>query len=121
MTSLSLSLSRGICNTSNLRALAVVSRYSFRANSSSAPSPTTTNNLFRQTQRKNSSATADAAEANGCPHFTFNSTESTSVIHHTAEWQNALPYHEIPGPKPIPILGNTWRYVFMITSFFVFV
>lgn len=25
--------------------------------------------------------------------------------------ENALPYHEIPGPKAIPILGNTWRYI----------
>lgn len=25
--------------------------------------------------------------------------------------KNYLPYSEVPGPKPIPILGNTWRSV----------
>lgn len=25
--------------------------------------------------------------------------------------KNYLPYSQVPGPKPIPILGNTWRSV----------
>ncbi|KAJ8962684.1 hypothetical protein NQ318_001081, partial [Aromia moschata] len=27
-----------------------------------------------------------------------------------AGWENALPYEAIPGPKPIPFLGNMWRF-----------
>lgn len=116
MTStLSLNLKRVTCNTNKLTALAsaaISNRYSIRLNSSSAPSPaaSTSSDLFKQPKRQNSSVTADAAEVTACPHFAFNTTESnTPAIHQTAEWQNALPYHEIPGPKPIPILGNTWR------------
>lgn len=38
------------------------------------------------------------------------------------------PYAEIPGPKPIPVLGNTWRFIpyigntfFLCRSIFVIV
>lgn len=37
-----------------------------------------------------------------CPHV-----QNTEKIN---ELENARPYSEVPGPKPIPILGNTWRY-----------
>jgi len=67
--------------------------------------------------RQNSTATT--AGATSCPHFTnrndnctstpSSASSSSSSIHNTIEWQNALPYEEVPGPKPIPILGNTWR------------
>ncbi|CAD7013946.1 unnamed protein product [Ceratitis capitata] len=61
--------------------------------------------------RENSSAATAAATANHpemvCPHL----ANGGDAVHETSEWQNALPYNEIPGPKPIPILGNTWRYV----------
>ncbi|KAK2580062.1 hypothetical protein KPH14_012346 [Odynerus spinipes] len=30
---------------------------------------------------------------------------------------NVKPYHEIPGPKPIPILGNTWRMLPVIGQY----
>lgn len=26
-------------------------------------------------------------------------------------WDEALPFEEIPGPKPVPLLGNTWRLI----------
>lgn len=26
-------------------------------------------------------------------------------------WDNAKPFQEIPGPKPLPLLGNTWRFL----------
>lgn len=26
------------------------------------------------------------------------------------EWDEAIPYKDIPGPKPLPLLGNTWRF-----------
>jgi hypothetical protein len=28
-----------------------------------------------------------------------------------AEWGYAKPFEDIPGPKPLPILGNTWRFI----------
>lgn len=27
---------------------------------------------------------------------------------------NAMPYEELPGPKPLPLLGNTWRFLPLI-------
>ncbi|KAJ4434894.1 hypothetical protein ANN_23465 [Periplaneta americana] len=27
------------------------------------------------------------------------------------EWDDAKPYEDIPGPKSLPILGNTWRFI----------
>lgn len=33
------------------------------------------------------------------------------------EFANAKPYNEVPGPKPIPILGNTWRLLPVIGKY----
>lgn len=27
------------------------------------------------------------------------------------QWARAKPYEEIPGPRPAPLLGNTWRFL----------
>jgi hypothetical protein len=27
------------------------------------------------------------------------------------EWNSARPYEEIPGPKPLPVVGNFWRFL----------
>nr|UPO37781.1 cytochrome P450 301a1 [Liriomyza trifolii] len=34
-----------------------------------------------------------------------------------SDWENALPYEAIPGPKPLPILGNTWRLMPIIGQY----
>lgn len=26
-------------------------------------------------------------------------------------WNDALPYTDIPGPKPLPFIGNSWRFL----------
>lgn len=36
----------------------------------------------------------------------LNSKSSTKV---PFTYETVRPYNEIPGPKPLPILGNTWR------------
>ena len=33
------------------------------------------------------------------------------------DWSRCRPYTEIPGPKPIPFLGNTWRFIPYIGNF----
>jgi len=30
------------------------------------------------------------------------------------EWGYAKPFEDIPGPKPLPIIGNAWRFVLYI-------
>ncbi|XP_017146162.1 probable cytochrome P450 301a1, mitochondrial [Drosophila miranda] len=55
-----------------------------------------------------------------CPHLLEpeeTAAPSTPRIHSTPEWQNALPYNQIPGPKPLPILGNTWRLMPIIGQY----
>ena len=27
------------------------------------------------------------------------------------EWEYAKPFEDIPGPKPLPIIGNSWRFI----------
>jgi hypothetical protein len=36
---------------------------------------------------------------------------STAAAVKPIEWESARPYEEIPGPKPIPILGNKHLFV----------
>lgn len=43
---------------------------------------------------------------------TIDEVESPSTCPYTAEeFQTSKPYSEVPGPKPLPILGNTWRLI----------
>lgn len=27
------------------------------------------------------------------------------------EWDYAKPFEDIPGPKPLPVIGNAWRFI----------
>lgn len=33
-------------------------------------------------------------------------------------WDEALPFESIPGPKPLPIIGNMWRFFPFIGEFY---
>lgn len=51
-----------------------------------------------------------------CPHAVVqndgslsNSSPSVSISASSSAYQNVRPYSEVPGPTPLPILGNTWR------------
>ncbi|KAG8221875.1 hypothetical protein J437_LFUL003251 [Ladona fulva] len=35
----------------------------------------------------------------------------------STEFATARPYSEVPGPKPIPILGNSWRFIPFVGSY----
>lgn len=70
-------------------------------------------------------ATAKAATAEQlnyyeaqCPHAVVQneniisnsaSTTTTTTIDTPFTYENVRPYSEVPGPKPLPLLGNTWR------------
>lgn len=41
--------------------------------------------------------------------FRSTATASDVLCPHMEELENAKPYSEVPGPKAIPIFGNTWR------------
>jgi hypothetical protein len=47
-----------------------------------------------------------------CPYAEAATTNDNQIIVERAknvEEGKYLPYSQVPGPKPIPILGNTWR------------
>lgn len=46
-----------------------------------------------------------AAAAAACPHL----QNQTILSNATTNYETVRPYSEVPGPKPLPILGNTWR------------
>lgn len=48
--------------------------------------------------------------ATTCPHLIGDHQEE-NIVNDSDKFLNAKPYSEVPGPKPLPILGNTWRYV----------
>jgi hypothetical protein len=39
-----------------------------------------------------------------------NSTASVAQAR-PQEWDYAKRFEDIPGPKPLPIIGNTWRFI----------
>lgn len=50
-----------------------------------------------------------------CPHAV---TQNQNILSNSSAtidtstpftYENVRPYSEVPGPKPLPILGNTWR------------
>lgn len=34
------------------------------------------------------------------------------------DWNDAKPFEDIPGPKPLPIIGNFWRFLPIIGEFY---
>lgn len=76
--------------------------------------------ITKRTTTTTSSAKANAEPVNlyeTCPHAVIgavgnvDASASTANLHHLDAnvVENVRPYSEVPGPKPLPILGNTWR------------
>jgi hypothetical protein len=40
----------------------------------------------------------------------YNSTAAVAQAR-PEEWGYAKPFKDIPGPKPLPVIGNTWRFI----------
>jgi cytochrome P450 len=60
--------------------------------------------LISQSVRRQTTA------ATTCPHLIGDHQEENVINNNNEDkFLNAKPYSEVPGPKPLPILGNTWR------------
>ncbi|XP_077292376.1 putative cytochrome P450 301a1, mitochondrial [Arctopsyche grandis] len=47
-----------------------------------------------------------------CPAHAAKPKKDSSEYHCSKEeWNNAKPFSQIPGPVPLPIIGNTWRFL----------
>lgn len=53
---------------------------------------------------------ASPSVATACPHLVA-TADGSQHQPQNANAVQARPYSEVPGPKPLPLLGNTWRYV----------
>ncbi|GBP62023.1 Probable cytochrome P450 301a1, mitochondrial [Eumeta japonica] len=61
---------------------------------------------------------AKVRHASGCPFASRHRSQvATAAAVDSEMFTNARPYSEVPGPKPIPILGNTWRLVPVVGQF----
>lgn len=53
-----------------------------------------------------------AAQTEECPAHIEKPKKNSSEYHCTKEeWDNAKPFNQIPGPVPLPVIGNTWRFL----------
>lgn len=51
-------------------------------------------------------------------HSSIGSVGSSEDIEITNELITAKHYSQVPGPKPLPIIGNTWRMLPVIGTFY---
>lgn len=121
MRGLSIHLWRNSVNGNVVAGGGVVARAKFNEIANQKTFATKSGAVSSGNVRESSSAAATAATATSpemaCPHITTQGRSNGTAVHETNKWQNALPYNEIPGPKPIPILGNTWRMMPIIGQY----
>lgn len=123
------SLSVAKMNTTRHRLIRELNRLASTSATSAAPSApqttsaqsatatATTNSKTQQSRKIASSSYATST----CPHMMDVDSVAVNTRLHpapahiqqqappTIKLENARPYSEVPGPKPLPILGNTWR------------
>lgn len=59
--------------------------------------------------------------ASTCPHIhpqIIENADTSAKANVVKRVENVRPYSEVPGPTPLPILGNTWRWVRNSNSIF---
>ncbi|KAJ8912891.1 hypothetical protein NQ315_011214 [Exocentrus adspersus] len=49
--------------------------------------------------------------------LTASTIEGGGVLKSGADFGKVTPYESVPGPKPLPFLGNTWRFIPYIGDF----
>ncbi|KAJ9592494.1 hypothetical protein L9F63_015910 [Diploptera punctata] len=49
--------------------------------------------------------------------FARRQSTAATILPEQLEWRDARPYSEVPGPKPLPVVGNTWRFLPYIGNF----
>nr|UZE89914.1 cytochrome P450 CYP301B1 [Chrysoperla zastrowi sillemi] len=82
-------------------------------------------NIYKQIDYLNKLFVCDYRLLSSVHHNVSNSNNITSSGTTTivagdatqTEWNNAVPYELMPGPKPLPLLGNTWRFIPYIGNF----
>lgn len=72
---------------------------------------------YYETQCPHAAAATAAVAGNNT--IVSNATSASAIATESFDYAGttaARPYSEVPGPKPLPILGNTWRFVLLFTT-----
>ncbi|KAJ8924326.1 hypothetical protein NQ315_007122 [Exocentrus adspersus] len=62
--------------------------------------------------------TAEAVSASKRDDYYKNLGGATESNEKPLDWDGAMPYESIPGPKPLPVIGNLWRFLPYIGEYY---
>lgn len=60
---------------------------------------------------KSSSVEATKQKSNNDYFKTMHDNQNLASSAKPPGWDDAKPFAQIPGPKPLPVIGNSWRFV----------